>query len=143
MLLAVCYVNVFLLSCSKKLKFFFNEFWILYHTSNFTLKFFLISLDFFFWYIFCFILTFKYVIRLEFVLVSGMIYQNISWRRKWQPTPVFLPGKSHGQRSLVGYNLWGLKESDVTERPHMCVYKMYGSNLELSRWLPSRCHTVY
>ena len=31
------------------------------------------------------------------------------WRRKWQPTPVFLPGKSHGQRSLVGYSPWGLQ----------------------------------
>ena len=38
------------------------------------------------------------------------------WRRKWQPTPVFLPGKWHGQRSLVGYSLWGCKESDTTER---------------------------
>ena len=35
-------------------------------------------------------------------------------RRKWQPTPVFLPGESHGQRSLVGYSLWGHKELDVT-----------------------------
>ena len=33
-----------------------------------------------------------------------------SWRRKWQPTPVFLPGKSHGQRSLVGYSPWGRKK---------------------------------
>ena len=41
---------------------------------------------------------------------------KISWRRKWQPTPVFLPGKSHGQRSLEGYSPWGLKESDTTER---------------------------
>ena len=40
------------------------------------------------------------------------------WRRKWQPTPVLLPGKSHGQRSLVGYNPWGHKESDTTERLH-------------------------
>ena len=38
------------------------------------------------------------------------------WRRKWQPTPVFLPGKSHGLRSLVGYSLWGCKELDTTER---------------------------
>ena len=38
------------------------------------------------------------------------------WRRKWHPTPVFLPGKSHGQRSLVGYSPWGHKESDTTER---------------------------
>ena len=36
--------------------------------------------------------------------------------RKWQPTPVFLPGKSHGQRSLTGYTPWGHKESDTTER---------------------------
>ena len=36
--------------------------------------------------------------------------------RKWKPTPVFLPGKSHGQRSLVGYTPWGHKESDMTER---------------------------
>jgi len=36
-------------------------------------------------------------------------------RRKWQPTPVFLPGESHGQRGLVGYSLRGCKESDKTE----------------------------
>ena len=41
---------------------------------------------------------------------------KIPWRRKWQPTPVFLPGESHGQRSLVGYNPWGCKESDTTEQ---------------------------
>ena len=41
---------------------------------------------------------------------------KIPWRRKWQPTPVLLPGKSHGWRSLVGYNPWGHKESDTTER---------------------------
>ena len=33
---------------------------------------------------------------------------SIPWRRKWQPTPVSLPGEFHGQRSLVGYSLWGL-----------------------------------
>jgi len=40
------------------------------------------------------------------------------WRRKWQHTPVFLPGKSHEQRSLVGYSPWGHKELDRTERLH-------------------------
>ena len=35
------------------------------------------------------------------------------WRRKWQPTPVFLPGESHGQRSLAGYTPWACKESDA------------------------------
>ena len=38
--------------------------------------------------------------------------------RQWQPTPVLLPGGSHGRRSLVGYNPWGCKESDTTERLH-------------------------
>ena len=41
--------------------------------------------------------------------------RKVSWRRKWQPTPVFLPGESHGQRSLVGDSPSGLKESDTTE----------------------------
>ena len=38
------------------------------------------------------------------------------WRRKWQPTPVFLPGEFHGQRSLASYSPWGFKESDTTEQ---------------------------
>ena len=38
------------------------------------------------------------------------------WRRKWQPTPVFLPGESQGQGSLAGCHLWGCTESDTTER---------------------------
>ena len=48
---------------------------------------------------------------------------KIPWRRKWQPTPVFLPGKSHGQRSLVGYSPQGHKESYVAERSraHACT----------------------
>ena len=40
---------------------------------------------------------------------------KIPWRRKWQPIPVFLPGKSHGRRSLGGYSPWGRQESDTTE----------------------------
>ena len=44
---------------------------------------------------------------------------KIPWRRKWHSTiPVFLPGKSHGKRTLVGYSPWGCKESDTTERLH-------------------------
>ena len=39
-------------------------------------------------------------------------------RRQWHPTPVLLPGKSHGRRSLVGYSPWGHTESDMTERLH-------------------------
>ena len=40
---------------------------------------------------------------------------KIPWRKAWQPTPVFLPGESHGQRNLVGYSTKGCKESDTTE----------------------------
>ena len=43
--------------------------------------------------------------------------RNIPWRKAWQHTPVFLPGESHGQRSLAGYSPWGWKESDTTEMP--------------------------
>ena len=41
--------------------------------------------------------------------------KDILWRRKWQPTPVFLPGESQGRGSLVGCRLWGHTESDTTE----------------------------
>ena len=45
--------------------------------------------------------------------ISG--FGKIPWRRKWQPTPAFLPGESQGRRSLVGCRLWGRTESDMTE----------------------------
>ena len=51
------------------------------------------------------------------------------WGRKWQPTPVFLPGESHGQRSLAGYSPWGRKESDMTER---LSHTQNSFNLEVS-----------
>ena len=43
---------------------------------------------------------------------------KIPWSRQWPPTPVLLPRKFHGWRSLVGYSPWGCKESDTTERLH-------------------------
>ena len=52
---------------------------------------------------------------------------NISWRRKWQPTPVLLPGKSCGWRSLVGYSPWGHKELDTTEWPHYSTVSISSS----------------
>ena len=46
---------------------------------------------------------------------------KISWRRTWQPTPVFLPGEHHGQRSLAGYSSQGYRESDIAEvTGHTC-----------------------
>ena len=47
---------------------------------------------------------------------------QILWRREWQPIPIFLPGEFHGQRSLVGYSLWGCKESDTTEATNTHIY---------------------
>ena len=46
---------------------------------------------------------------------SGDVGSVPGWRRKWQPTPVFLPRQSHGQRNLVDYSSWGCNESDMTE----------------------------
>ena len=46
---------------------------------------------------------------------SPSLFTFMHWRRKWQPTPVFLPGESQGQGSLVGCRLWGHTESDMTE----------------------------
>ena len=46
---------------------------------------------------------------------SLSLFIFMHWRRKWQPTPVFLPGESQGRGSLVGCRLWGRTESDITE----------------------------
>ena len=46
---------------------------------------------------------------------SLSLFSFMHWRRKWQPTPVFLPGESQGRGSLVGGRLWGHTESDTTE----------------------------
>ena len=60
-----------------------------------------------------------------------------NWRRQWHPTPVLLPGKSHGQRSLVGCSPWGREESDTTERLHFhfslsCIGEGNGNPLQCS-----------
>ena len=61
---------------------------------------------------------------------------KIPWKRKWQPTPVFLPGKSHGQR-LVGYSPWGSKESDTTEQLTTTTYmeETPGKLSNSTKWL--------
>ena len=57
---------------------------------------------------------------LYFCIMSNIVYiylqANRLWRKKWQPTPGFLSGKSHGQRSMVSHSPWGRKESDTTEQ---------------------------
>ena len=52
------------------------------------------------------------------VPVTLRVWKHLFWRRQWHPTPVLLPGKSHGRRSLVGCSPWSRKESDTTERLH-------------------------
>ena len=59
------------------------------------------------------------------------------WRRQWQPTPVLLPGKSRGRRTLVGFSPWGREESDTTERLHFyfllsCIGEGNGNPLQCS-----------
>ena len=61
-----------------------------------------------------------------------LLIGKIPWRKAWQPTSVFLPGESHGQRSLVGYSPKGHKESDVTER--QTGIKIAGRNINNLRY---------
>ena len=58
--------------------------------------------------------------------------RNILWMRQWQPTSIFLPGKSHGERSLVGYSPWGRKESDTIERAHTHTFQLLCAEAKVS-----------
>ena len=64
-----------------------------------------------------------------------VVHPGNRWRRKWQPTPILFPGKSYGQRSLVGYSPWGHEELDMTERLHFqfslsCIGEGNGNPLQ-------------
>ena len=59
-------------------------------------------------------------------VTSLSLFTFIHWRRKWQPTPVFLPGESQGRWSLVGCSPWGHKESDTTEWLHFLSIVPFG-----------------
>ena len=68
---------------------------------------------------------------------------KILWRRKLHPIPVFLPGKPHGRRSLVGYSPWGHKESDMTERLHsLHFYLIKSYRGKMNSWHTS-LHPAY
>ena len=61
-------------------------------------------------------LQFMWLLRVGYHGATSLsLFTFMLWRRKWQPTPVFLPGESQGRGSLVGYHLWGCTESDTTE----------------------------
>ena len=72
-----------------------------------------------------------WVLRYSFLFINRLLV------RQWHPTPVLLPGKSHGWRSLVGYNPWGRYESDTTEQLHFhfslsCIGEGNGNPLQCS-----------
>ena len=93
------------------------------------------------------------------ILPASLVAQTVKhlpavqgWRKRWHPTPVLLPGESHGWRSLVGCSPWGHEESDTTERLHFhfslsCIGEGNGNPLQCSClenprdggawWLPS------
>ena len=69
--------------------------------------------------------------------MSLVRWSNRNWRRQWQPTPVLLPGKSHGWRSLIGCSSWDREELDTTERLHFhvslsCIGEGNGNPLQCS-----------
>ena len=73
----------------------------------------------------------------HFQMVNIPHCAQLCWRRQWHPTPVLLPGKSHGWRSLVGCSPWGREESDRTERLHFhfslsCIGEGNGNPLQCS-----------
>ena len=70
-------------------------------------------------------------------VTSLSLFTSMNWRRKWHPTPVLLPGESHGRRGLVGCSPWGRKELDTTERLHFdfslsCTGERNGNPLQCS-----------
>ena len=73
---------------------------------------------------------------------------KIPWRRKWQPTPVFLPGESHGWRSLLGFSPWYCKKSDPTEhivptiKMHIYIYKMHMYNITAIKTETALCGKI-
>ena len=67
---------------------------------------------------------------------------KIPWRRAWQPTPVYLPGESHGQRSLEGYSPWGHKESDISSEI-ACTHAQYSwGDVKVAQSCQTLCNTM-
>ena len=74
--------------------------------------------------------------RQEYTIGKGSLFNR---RRRWHPTPVLLPRKSHGRRSLVGCSPWGRKESDTTEQLHFhfslsCMEKKMATHSSVLAW---------
>ena len=104
----------------------------------------------------CFYIYFRFVratqkqllcYTLKYTVPSSSV-GKIPWRRKWQPAPVFLPGKSHRQSGLAGYSPWGRKESDTTQTLNSNRWSHHLGYIFLSLinfiWKPLYCgHTIF
>ena len=73
------------------------------------------------------------------VKILAILTWTFNWGRKWQPTPVLLPGESHGRRSLVGYSPWCCKELDTTEWLH---FHFQGHIIQKTRKNPEFCQEM-
>ena len=83
------------------------------------------------------VLSFFFSVLYSMFSVIYFIHSSVYRRRRWHPTPVLLPGKSHGWRSLIGCSSWGREESDMTERLHFhfslsCIGEGNGNPLQCS-----------
>ena len=76
------------------------------------------------------------IILLILNIEQTFIHSFLQQRRQWHPTPVFLPGKSHGRRSLVGFSPWGRGESDTTERLHF-HFSLFTFMHRRRKWQPT------
>ena len=91
------------------------------------------------WQRFLNVLDYSYFTNLDFLFFSflSLVYSSFIQRRQWQLTPILLPGKSHGWRSLVGCSPWGRYKSGTTERLHFhfslsCIGEGNGNPLQCS-----------
>ena len=88
----------------------------------------------------CYVVVMKETEKTEYTFYPHQSYNQLgvkTRRRQWQPTPILLPGESHGRRSLVGCSPWGRRESDTTERLHFhfslsCIGDGNGNLLQYS-----------
>ena len=74
-------------------------------------------------------------VKMQGFMMHVPLFGMIPWKKKWQPTPVFLPEEFYGQRSLVGYSPWGPKESDTTEGLTLSLSLLPGRS-------PQECVTI-
>ena len=77
----------------------------------------------------------KYAWKLIDTSNPAVFWESVPLYWKWQPTAVFLPGKSHGQRTLIGYSPWGQKESDTTERLHLHFHHSTENFCQCTVWV--------